>query len=217
MMNSDLKMQIMESIRKRPAPARGEGALRSTLLLALAAAVPLVAIGIIVAHDQDPRPRSLAATTVCGAIAAAVVAAWIALGRGGRVLGRPRVALLAMAVAAPVVFAVWKLAWSAMYPAMTEAWVERPGARCFALTLIFAAMPFAALAFVRRRSDPTHPGSLGAALGVATAMYASVLVDFWCPVGYVGHVLLGHVLPIALAAALGFAVGRRVFAMGGDR
>jgi hypothetical protein len=48
-------------------------------------------------------------------------------------------------------------------------------------------------------------------------MYASVLVDFWCPVGYIGHVLLGHVLPIALAAALGFAVGRRVFAMGGDR
>ncbi len=210
MLSSDLKMQIMESIRRRPSPARGEAAVRSTLLLLAAAAGPLVAIGFIAANDHDPRPWSLVATTVFGAALATVVAAWIALGRGGHVLGRARVSLLATAIAAPVAFAGWKLAWSVMYPAMTEAWSERPGARCFALTLLFAATPFAALAFARRGTDPTHPGSLGAALGAASAMYASVLVDFWCPVGYVGHVLLGHVLPIALAGAFGFAIGRHV-------
>src|SRR5579859_2603726 len=214
MLNSDLKMQIMESIRKTPAPARGEGRARSMLLVASGAAVPLVAIGIIWANDHDPRPWTLVATTVLGAIFATVVAAWIAIGRGGRVLGRARVSLLATAVAAPIAFTIWKLAWSSLYPAMADAWAERPGARCFALTLIFAAIPFASLALARRGTDPTHPGSLGAALGVATALYASVLVDFWCPVGYVGHVLFGHLLPIALFAAFGFAFGRRVFAIG---
>jgi hypothetical protein len=217
MLDSDLKTQIMESLRARPSPVRGAAATRAALLLASAASVPLVAIGFIVANDHDPRPRSLVAVTVLGAVAATVVAAWVALGRGGRVLGRARVYLLATAVAAPIAFAAWKLGFSAMYPAMTDAWAERPGARCFLLTMIFAAMPFAALAFARRGSDPTHPGSLGAALGVVTALYASVLVDFWCPVGYVGHVLFGHVLPIALAAALGFAIGRRVFAIGDAR
>ena len=213
MLNSDLKMQIMESIQRRAAPARGEAAVRATLLLSAAAAGPLVAIGFIAANDQDLRLWSLVATTVCGAALATVVTAWIALGRGGRVLGRARVSLLATAIAAPVAFAAWKLAWSSMYPAMTEAWSDRPGARCFALTLLFAAMPFAALAVARRGTDPTHPGSLGAALGAATALYASVLVDFWCPVGYVGHVLLGHVLPIALAGVFGFAIGRHVLGM----
>jgi hypothetical protein len=214
MMNGDLKTQVMESIRKRPSLARGEAKVRSMLLLASSAAVPVVAIAIIVANDHDPRPGSLVLSTVLGAALATIVAAWIALGRGGRVLGRARVHLLATVIAAPLVFAAWKLGFSAMYPAMTDAWVERPGVRCFALTLLFAAMPFAALALARRGTDPTHPGSLGAALGVATALYASVLVDFWCPVGYIGHVLLGHVLPIALAGVFGLAIGRRVLAVG---
>jgi len=66
MMNSDLKMQVMESIRTRPSLARGEAKVRSMLLLASSAAVPLVAIGIIVANDHDPRPGSLVASTVLG-------------------------------------------------------------------------------------------------------------------------------------------------------
>ena len=68
-----------------------------------------------------------------------------------------------------------------------------------------AGVPFSAKTVDREGKE--------AALGAATALYASVLVDFWCPVGYVGHVLLGHVLPIALAGVLGFAIGRRVFAV----
>ena len=34
-----------------------------------------------------------------------------------------------------------------------------------------------------------------------------MLVDLWCPVAYVGHLLLGHVLPIAVFATIGAAAG----------
>jgi hypothetical protein len=36
------------------------------------------------------------------------------------------------------------------------------------------------------------------------------LVDLWCPVGYVPHLLLGHVLPIAILSLAGALIGGRV-------
>jgi hypothetical protein len=62
---------------------------------------------------------------------------------------------------------------------------------------------------VRRRSDPVHPGVAGAALGVTAGVAAGTLVDLWCPVGFVQHVLLGHILPLLVVAALGAWAGRR--------
>jgi hypothetical protein len=37
-----------------------------------------------------------------------------------------------------------------------------------------------------------------------------VLVDLWCPVSYLPHLLLGHLLPIAVLAAVGALVGGRL-------
>jgi hypothetical protein len=39
---------------------------------------------------------------------------------------------------------------------------------------------------------------------------SSVLIDLWCPVSYLPHLLVGHVLPIAVLAAAGAAIGRRL-------
>jgi hypothetical protein len=40
-----------------------------------------------------------------------------------------------------------------------------------------------------------------------------VLVDLWCPVGYVPHLLLGHVLPLLLLMTLSAVLGSRVIAL----
>jgi hypothetical protein len=42
---------------------------------------------------------------------------------------------------------------------------------------------------------------------------AWLLVDLWCPVGHFGHLLVGHVLPIALLVVGGALLGRRYVAV----
>jgi hypothetical protein len=90
---------------------------------------------------------------------------------------------------------------------------DRPGARCFGLTLLLAAWPLTILCLSRRGTDPTHPNSLGAAIGIAAGAYAGVFVDLFCPVGHVQHVLLGHALPIVLLGLAGVWLGARLLAM----
>jgi len=59
-----------------------------------------------------------------------------------------------------------------------------------------------------------RPGITGAALGMAAAIAAGGLVDLWCPVAHVEHLLLGHILPLVLLAALGALAGRRFIRLG---
>ena len=70
-------------------------------------------------------------------------------------------------------------------------------------------MLFAALTSWRR-SDPITPRATGAAFGAGAGLGSALLVDLWCPVGYVPHLLLGHVLPIAILSVAGGLIGGRV-------
>jgi hypothetical protein len=64
--------------------------------------------------------------------------------------------------------------------------------------------------WLRRRSAPAHPYLTAAAFGAAAGAGAWVFVDMWCPVGYVPHLLLGHVAPLLLLSALSALVGSRL-------
>ena len=68
--------------------------------------------------------------------------------------------------------------------------------------LLFAAL------IAWRRLDPMTPRATGAAFGAGAGLGSALLIDLWCPVSYVPHLLIGHVLPIAFLAAAGAAVGR---------
>jgi hypothetical protein len=61
-----------------------------------------------------------------------------------------------------------------------------------------------------RHVDPMTPRATGAAFGAGAGLGSALLVDLWCPVSYVPHLLLGHVLPIAVLAAVGASVGGRI-------
>src|SRR5260221_10108281 len=180
MVDSELKARIMEAVRSRPSPRRHELTLRSTALLVSAAMAPFLTVVLLGLEDSiAARPSSLVVSTVGGAVVATIFAAWVAIGRGGRVLGRPRASLLGATIVAPLLFLGCKLFFSTMYAGMTDVWSERPGARCLALTLLFAAWPLAALTAARRASDPAHPATLGAPLGAAAASYAALPVEAW--------------------------------------
>jgi hypothetical protein len=62
----------------------------------------------------------------------------------------------------------------------------------------------------RRRTDPLRPGIVGAALGMAAGLCAGTLIDLWCPVAHLQHLLIGHILPLIVLAAIGWLAGRRV-------
>jgi hypothetical protein len=212
-----LKARILQATQGQAAPSRQDVRRRVAITLATAVVVPLAAFLLVGAARPGPRPLALVLATSGGALGIALAAIWTAYGRGGQMVGRARARLLAMTVAAPATFVIWKLAWSSQYDHMTEDWATRPGLRCFALTMLFAAWPFLALASVRRGSDPTHPRALGAALGVATGTCAAVLVDLWCPVAHPRHLAIGHLLPIVILGLLGVWVGHRVLAVRGKK
>src|SRR5262249_36973148 len=90
------------------------------------------------------------------------------------------------------------------------------GAVCLVLTMVLGASPLLALAFSRRDSDPTHPRWAGAALGAASGAWAGVLIHLICEYPNTFHVVVGHVVPIALLALVGAALGRRIIGLRRD-
>jgi hypothetical protein len=209
----ELRARLLAAVAERPAPSRREQRLRSAALAASAVLLPLAVFVGMGSAEQGPRSWALVAVTAAGTFVLAAAALSLALARGRRLLGLPSAWLVSVAVACPAAFAVWKLVWSSAFGEMMLAWPERPGLRCFGLSLAFGLWPLVALALARRGSDPVHPRSLGAALGAASGLWAGTLVDLWCPVGYPQHVLLGHVLPMLLLSALGAVAGARLLGL----
>ena len=81
--------------------------------------------------------------------------------------------------------------------------------------MAIAIGPLVAFAIARHRSDPRRPVLTGFAAGLAIGAITSLLTDLWCPVAYVPHLLLGHLLPIALLGGLGAWLGRVAMALRG--
>jgi hypothetical protein len=213
----ELRAKLLELTRQQPSPARAEVQQRVLGWVASGLLVPVVLFGLLGGAEQGPRPLPLVLLTGLGTFGLAAIALWGALGRGGRTLGRPRAWLLVMALVPCALLPLCKLGFSMLYPNMLQAWPTRPGFRCFGLSLLLGLVPLLALLLARRGGDPVHPRTLGAALGAAGGLWAATLVDLWCPVAFPLHVVLGHVLPALLVAALGAVAGARLLAPSASR
>jgi hypothetical protein len=209
MFRPELKDRVLAAAASEISPTRRQLRVQTALLAASAIAVPLVLFALLGGARIGPRPLGLVAVTTLGTLAIASCALFVAFGRGRSMLGRTYPVLLATAVLVPVAFLIWKVTASAGVPGMMDAWPGRPGFRCFGLTALLAAWPVVALGWIRRGSDPVHPRMLGLALGVAAGAAAVGLVDLWCPVAHLRHLLLGHVAPMLLLGVIGMLVGAR--------
>ena len=118
---------------------------------------------------------------------------------GVRPTGRPA----ALMVVTPVVLLTWKAGVSALFPGMTVRWPDRVGVRCLCVALSSGIAPLAGFLYTWRHTQPAHPRLTGLAIGTAAGAFTWLLVDLWCPVAYFRYLLLGHVLPVGLFAALG--------------
>jgi len=209
---SDLKARVMKQAAQHPAPTRGTEAGRAVLLVAGSIAVALAIFFVRGGVRVTGRPMALIVGTSLGTAIVAAVGAWIALGRGRSMIGRSSLALLVMALITPLALLFWKIVWSAQFPAGLDPWPGRIGFRCLRLSLLMGVPPLIALLFVRRRTDPTHPHLAGLSAGASVGLCVALFVDMWCPVAYLPHFLLGHLLPIALLAIAGLAIGKVLLA-----
>jgi Negative regulator of sigma F len=206
----DPEARIKAAIRRQPSPTRRQVSARQAALLLLGSLLALACFIAVGGVRTGPRTWSLVLATVVGDAGISAAAVSMAMGRGGQMLGRSAFELLVTAIVGPLAFISWKLLCSRWFH--VAPW-PAAGFRCLALTLLLACFPLVAVFVARRGLDPLHPGSLGAALGVASGLCAGVLVDLWCPSGAPTHLLLGHLLPIALLALAGAWIGQRALAM----
>jgi hypothetical protein len=212
---ADLRARVLAAARATPAPPRAAVRTRA-VALAAGAAVALASIFFYFGGVRPTgRPVALMVLTALGAAALGGAAAWVVLGRGGSMLGRPQRWLLATGLFTPVALFAWKLGTSALFAGMTNAWPERPGLKCLGLSLATGVWPLVAGLVARRGAggDPLRPALTGAALGLVAGALAWVAVDLWCPVAYVPHLALGHLLPLALLTGLGALAGARALAV----
>ena len=206
----ELKQRVLAAIQAHPAATRRVVRQREALVLGICVAIALaifVAFGGLRRYD---RPVMLVAWTCLGWLAASSAAAWIGVARGRSMLGRSTAALVALIVATPLAILAWKIGVTVSFGAqMMAPWPTRGGFRCLGLSLAMAAPLLAGCIALRRQSDPVHPGLAGAALGIMAGVASGTLVDLWCPIAYLPHLLLGHILPLLVVALLGAWAGRR--------
>ena len=209
----DLKARVLAAAASTPAPARARLRVRNVAIAAVAAVAVAETFAWWGGLRAAPRPTALVVETALGAACITSVAAWAAFGQGRSMLGRSAVVLGMVSLITPATLFAWKVFWSAQTPEMIEIWPDRPGYKCLRLSLSMAIWPLLAMVLMRRNSDPNHPRLTGASLGIAASACAWVFTDLWCPVAYVPHLLLGHVLPMILLAGAGALLGNWLIAL----
>ena len=160
----------------------------------------------------DGHPVGVCEAKPAGTALIAALTLFAVIGRGRSMAGRASTWLTTVALVSPLALFGWKIFWSVQYEGALDRWPTRVGFKCLGLSMVLGVFPLAAFLFIRRGTDPVHPGRAGMAIGIGLGLGVATLVDAWCPVAYVPHLLLGHILPLAALGAIGFFVGRKVLA-----
>lgn len=209
----ELRARVLLAASRERAATRARVRLGDAAALVAAFVVPLLIFAAFGGLREGPRPSALVLRTSLGAAAIAFAAGVVAFTRGRSSVGRAKAWLLALSIATPLLLLTWKVAISAEFAGMLVRWPGRIGLRCLGLSCLMALGPMAVAVSRRRASVALHPALTGAAFGSAVGAAVWVLVDLSCPVAYVPHLLLGHVLPLLLIAAAGAGLGRRFIAL----
>lgn len=206
----ELRAKILAAAQHEPAPTRSARRRRD----ALAATVGIAAMAALFFAFGGVKPGGRPAAMIVFAVGLAALAA-LALRTvlGARMLGPSRRTLAAMTVLAPVACVAIAVVVATAWAMPDHALPMRSHVACTFMTIVHGALALGVMIATRRGSDPVHPALTGAALGVIAGAWAASLAWLRCPHVELGHGLVAHVAPIALAAALGAVVGRRALAI----
>src|SRR5262249_4096481 len=88
---------------------------------------------------------------------------------------------------------------------------------CARFTFVSALGPLIAFAFYRRRSDPVAPRLTGLAIGAASGAWGALTIELHCGHTSLTHVMIGHLVPVAVLMLVGVLVGHFVVAVRAQR
>jgi len=227
--SADLRARVLAAAAAEAVPTRAAVTRRNIFISMVAVAAGMGAFlifavlmsegqllrlgGEVALHQHVERSVWLVVMTAGGALGVAATALWLALWRNRSMLGRSRSWLLYGGVLIPIGLFAWKVSCSLAFGAAMVPWPERSGLRCLSLSLLVAVGPLLSFLAMRRRSAPVHPALNGAAIGLAAGACAWVGVDLWCPVAYVPHLILGHLLPLFVLAGVGALLGQALLSL----
>ncbi len=207
-----LRELILAKTRTVPSPSAAEVAKKRAWLV-VAALVP--ALALLVALGAGPKGRPLALAVLVALGWGAIASACTALVFSARSpLGPSRPMMGWLAASAPLLALSISAVGMILYPdTWSGALPPKAHAVCIFLGFAIGMAPFVAMMVHHRGLDPVRPLARGAALGATAGTWAGTGMMLLCPHHELVHVLVGHVLPVALFAAFGALVGSKVLAL----
>ena len=202
-----LKARVLAAAAARPSPTRSEGRKRVLAMLLVSVALALGLFQAAGGMDHSAgRPLSATVLIAGGWGLFTALLSCVVLWRGRSTMGRAPIVVLLAALITPITLVAWVHFFHGSY---VEPF-SRVGWRCGAYHLVMAVLPMTALIAYRRGSEPRHPWALGAAIGALCGAWAGELVDLWCPLTNLPHLLVGHVVPLVLLIAAGALLGSQM-------
>lgn len=213
--------RVRSAIEKTPAATTRT----RTLILAALALVPaltmlVVAIASEAVYGRPAAGLGIDVASPAGMLAIlallaglTLVATLFALWQGRAGLGIASMWLVSIAVlVAPVYAALTVLqplhSGAADNIALTGVAISPWGLRCIFIATVVSASVLAIFAVALRRAVAVASGLRGAALGAAAGAWGGLAVFAFCPSGETQHLLIGHVLPVALFTVFGVGLAR---------
>jgi hypothetical protein len=212
--SADLRARILAAARAEPVPPRAEGQRRNAFIIAGALVLPVVLSLLAHGPRAAGRPCGYVVALSIAWLMVSALATWGGVLRGTSMLGRPPSWRLVVATLTPVALLVTAMLAALLWP---QTIIDDAGPRahigCIVFTSMCAVGPLVAFALIRRRSDPVAPRLTGAAIGAAAGAWGALSVELHCGHASPGHVILGHLMPVALLALVGVVVGHLVVAI----
>ncbi len=214
---AELRARVLDAARRSPVPAAPSGRHAQRLVLARGFAIALaicIAAAIRGSEARTPRPLGCILSLELLWVSLAVAATWAGVNRGTSMLGRRPALRFAVAALTP---AAMLAAWLPVAFAWPQTLHDTSGLRshviCIVMTMTLAAGPLIAFIRLRRASDPVSPRVTGAAIGAAAGAWGDAAHVLICGYTAPAHILIGHILPIALLTGMGVFLGGRVVAL----
>jgi hypothetical protein len=180
---------------------------RWAIVTAICLATSVAVVGV--RHELDASMRTLSFVVQAGLLlGTALVSAAAALVCGVPGAHAPRV-LRFLPVLATAAWSAWLVAAILGQPGTSRVWWPSPSPQCAVDITLIGLVPGLLLWSYVRRAAPLRPGWTGLLATLTAASVGALGTHLICPVGEAAHLLVWHVVPVALLAAAGIRLGQR--------